>query len=403
MKILLGVSGGVAAYKSPEILRALQEAGASVQVTLTASAQRFVTPLTFQALSGTRVHTDLWADEEPAPGQPIEHIAVAQWADVVLVAPATAHTMARLAHGFADDFLAATCLATQARLVLAPAMNMHMWQHPATQANLRVLQSRGAVVVPPGDGYLACGLTGPGRLAAVETIVAATLAAQKPQDLADEVVLVTAGGTREPLDTVRFLGNRSSGRMGYALAEAARDRGASVVLIAAPTALPPPSGCEVYHVETAEQMGAALQQHLQRATLVLAAAAVADFRPVSPLAGKLRREGTLRLELEATPDLVAQAAAQRRPHTRLIAFAAETDDLETKARAKLRRKGVDAIVANLVGRAGTGFDAGENCGLFLTGDITTTLPLESKRQMADRIMTCVLEQLPASHAGVLTG
>ncbi len=404
MKVVVGVCGGVAAYKAAEVVRALQDRGLEAEVILTAAAERFITPLTFNALTGRRVHTSLWdaAQSEHAEG-PIEHIAVAGDADALLVAPATATTLARFAHGLADDFLSAVYLATRAPVVLAPAMNANMWEHPATQANLALLRQRGNRVVLPEAGYLACGTVGSGRLARVDSIIAEVLAALTPRrDLAAESVLITAGGTREALDPVRFLGNRSSGRMGHALAAAAGERGARVTLITA-AALPPPPGCHVLRVTSAAEMEAALGQQLAGATLLIAAAAVADFRPAAPSPEKLRRTGSLLLTLEPTPDLVAGAVQGRRPGTLVIAFAAETSDLERNARAKLLRKGVDAIVANDVSKTGSGFDADQNQGLFLTRTSTVPLPLQSKRAMADRILDETLRLRAAVAADSLGG
>ena len=391
MKVLVGVCGGIAAYKAAEIVRALQNRNATVEVALTASAERFITPLTFRALTGRPVYTSLWepATEETEGGS-IEHIAVARAIDALLIAPATANTLARLAHGFADDFLSTVYLATTAPTIVAPAMNVNMWQHPATQENLRVLAARGVHVVEPEAGYLACGMTGGGRLSAVERIVEATLAIAQPErDLAGETVLITAGGTREPIDPVRFLGNRSSGRMGYALAEAALARGAKVVLITA-ASLEAPGGAEMVRVQTAEEMRRALQEQLARATVVIKAAAVADFRPATYSSAKLRRNGPMTLSLEPTPDLVAEAVAARRPGTLVIAFAAETGALEENARTKLLRKGADAIVANDVAQPHLGFESTRNAGLFLTADRSVDLPESSKRVMADRILDEVL-------------
>ncbi len=395
MKVLVGVCGGIAAYKAAEIVRGLQDRGVDVEVAMTASAQRFITPLTFRALTGRPVYTSLWepaTDGIPAGQSSIEHIAVAQSIHALLIAPATASTVARFAHGLADDFLSTVYLATTAPTLLAPAMNVNMWQHPAAQANLRVLIERGVHVVEPEAGYLACGMTGAGRLASPEHIVEATLAllhapggSQPRHDFANETVLITAGGTREPIDPVRFLGNRSSGRMGHAIAEAALARGAEVRLITA-SPLPVSAGCIVTHVATADEMRSALLAQLPLATMVIKAAAVADFRPVAYSAAKLRRNGALSLALEATPDLVAEAIAARQPGTLVIAFAAETEQLEDNARAKLLRKGADAIVANDVSRAGLGFESERNAGLFLTPERTIVLPEASKRAMADRIL-----------------
>lgn len=392
MKILVGVCGGIAAYKAAEIVRALQVRGAVVEVALTEAAQRFITPLTFRSLTGRPVYTSLW---EPAAADTeagaIEHIAVAQTIDAFLIAPASASTLARLAHGFADDFIAAVVLATEAPILLAPAMNVNMWRHPATQANLALLQRRGMQIIDPDTGYLACGMVGSGRLAAIEPIVEATFAAAQPKrDLRGQTVLITAGGTREPIDPVRFLGNRSSGRMGHALAEAAVARGADVILITA-SFLPAPHGCNVVPVATVDEMRRALHMHLPGATVVIGAAAVADFRPVAPSATKLRRRGPIALDLEPTPDLIAEAVAARPPGTTVIAFAAETENLEQNARAKLLRKGVHAIVANDVSSSALGFESDRNAGLFLTAHRTTPLPEASKRMMADRILDLILD------------
>ena len=388
MKILLGVCGGIAAYKAAEITRALQDHGAAVEVALTRAAGRFVTPLTFSALTGKPVYTTLWSpDQSQHPAGPIDHIAVAQSIDALLVAPATATTLARLAHGLANDFLSAVHLATKAPLILAPAMNVNMWQHPATQANLKTLLERGAHLVEPDAGYLACGMTGSGRLASIDRIVERTLAAAnpKPQDLLNETILITAGGTREAIDPVRFLGNRSSGRMGHALAAAALARGAKVILVTA-SSLDAPSACQTLRVENAAAMEHAIDQHLPRATVLIAAAAVADFRPLFPSATKIRRNGPLALTLEPTPDLVANAVARRSPGTLIIAFAAETENLEGNARAKLLRKGADAIVANDVSQPGIGFDASQNAGLFITRQRTIQLLQAPKPVVADRIL-----------------
>ena len=387
MRILLGVTGGVAAYKAVEILRILQTHGADVDVLMTRSAQRFLRPLTFSSLTGKPVHTGLWKPElEQTPAAPIEHIALAQAINTLLIAPTTANTLARLAHGLASDLLGAIYLATQAPVILAPAMNVGMWHHPATQANLRTLTERGAQVVEPESGYLACGMTGDGRLANPETIALAAFRAATPNhDLRGETVLITAGGTREALDPVRFLGNRSSGKMGHALAEAVIARGAKVILVTA-SSLPGPSQAQILRVESTEQMEQALADHLEAATIVLAAAAVADFRPAVPSAVKLRRQGPLLLQLEPTPDLVAATVARRRPGTLVIAFAAEMDHLEENARTKLLRKRPDAIVANNIAEPGIGFESDHNAGLFLTVDKTVILPMSSKRAMADRIL-----------------
>ncbi len=408
MKVLLGVSGGVAAYKAAELVRSLQNRGADVQIAMTRAACRFVAPLTFAALTGREVLTSLWQPSGKAAGGSgerfsIEHITAGQGIDALAVAPATARTLARFAHGLADDFLSTLYLATTAPVVLAPAMNVNMWQHPATQANLRLLRERGAQIVEPAAGYLACGMVGAGRLAPVEAIAEAIFAAAnaaarlQPQDLAGETILLTAGGTREPIDPVRFLGNRSSGRMGHALAEAALARGARVLLVTAST-LTPPAGAEIVHVTAAADMAAAVLTRLPEATVVIGAAAVADFRARHHAPVKLRREAGLTLELEPTEDIIAMAAAHRRPGALVLAFAAETEPdpvrLEASARAKLLRKGVDAIVANDVSNEGSGFDVDRNGGLFLTAAATVPLPLGTKRAMADRILDLIAAQLP---------
>src|SRR5271163_1116027 len=312
MKIALGVSGGVAAYKAAEIVRLLQDRGIRVQVVMTAGAQEFVRPLTFAALSGEKVITGLFAPES-GDGQAnvesaIEHIAVAQSIDALLVAPATADVLARFAQGIANDFLSTLYLATTAPVVVAPAMNVNMWNHAATQANLEILRKRGVRIVEPGQGYLACGMTGAGRLAENETIVAAVMEALgASQDLAGETVLVTAGPTREKIDPVRYLTNRSSGRMGYALAEAALRRGARVLLVSGPVAIAAPGAAELTAVETADEMRAAVLKSLPESTIVIKTAAVADFRPKA--AGqKIKRKGEMTLELEPTTDILAEVS-----------------------------------------------------------------------------------------------
>ena len=391
MRVLLGVTGGIAAYKAAELTRLLQAAGVEVQVAMTAAAEEFVRPLTFAALTGRQVLGSLWQPETQGEGEfAIEHIAVAQGIDALVIAPATANSLAKLAQGLADDLISTVYLATEAPVILAPAMNVNMWNHPATQTNLRVLEARGVEIVPPGAGYLACGMTGNGRLAEVEAIAAAVLARLAGrQDLAGEHVLVTAGGTREAIDPVRFLGNRSSGRMGHALATAAAARGARVTLVTA-SGLDGPAGQETIPVNTAAEMRVAVLERLEQATVVIGAAAVADFRvsEVSPV--KLRRGGRMTLELEATEDIIAEVAERRRPGTLVVAFAAETADLAVNARAKLLRKGADAIVVNDISVAGLGFDAERNAGLWLTRDRTEELRESSKRVMAERILDRVL-------------
>ncbi|HWG18722.1 MAG TPA: bifunctional phosphopantothenoylcysteine decarboxylase/phosphopantothenate--cysteine ligase CoaBC [Acidobacteriaceae bacterium] len=386
-RVVVGVCGGVAAYKAAELVRALQQRGCEVRVAMTRAAEEFVRPLTFSSLTGRRVLTSLWNDNQA--DSEIEHIAEAQWADVVVIAPATAHFLAKMAHGLADDFLSTMLMATTAPVVVAPAMNVNMWNHPATRANVATLRERGVRFVDPDAGYLACGMVGSGRLAEVSAIADAVMEATRPSatlDLAGETVLVTAGGTREALDPVRFLGNRSSGKMGYAIAEEARGRGAEVILVSAPTALTPPAGCAFVPVTTAEEMRAAVMEHLARATVVIGAAAVADFRAASVSDAKLRREGGRTLRLEPTEDILRSASEARRTGTLVIAFAAEMDlDIE-RARAKMRAKGADAVVLNDVSREGLGFDSDRNAGVFVTADAAVDLPEGTKQEMADRIL-----------------
>src|SRR5579885_1607066 len=306
MKIALGVCGGIAAYKAAEIVRLLQDRGIRVQVVMTDSAQEFIRPLTFAALSGEKVITGMFARDagaEPNIDSAIEHIAVAQSIDALVVVPATADVLAKFAQGIASDFLTTLYLASTAPVVVAPAMNVNMWEHPATQQNLENLRKRGVKIVEPGSGYLACGMTGPGRLAENEAIVASAMeAVGASQDLAGETVLITAGPTREKIDPVRYLSNRSSGRMGYALAEAALRRGAHVLLVSGPTALSAPEAAEVTRVESAEEMRQAVLGLLPQATIVIKTAAVSDYRAKSTAGQKLKRKGTIALELESTPD-----------------------------------------------------------------------------------------------------
>jgi phosphopantothenoylcysteine decarboxylase/phosphopantothenate--cysteine ligase len=389
MKVTVGVSGGVAAYKAAELVRALQQQVLDVHVVMTAAAQQFIAPLTFAALTGHRVITGLWNGdgEVPNANSAIEHIAEAQSTQAIVIAPATADILARLAHGLADDFLTTMALATPAPLILAPAMNVQMWSHPATQANLAVLRERRAHIVAPESGYLACGMVGDGRLAAIEDIVSKVLEVlHRRHDLDGETVLVTAGGTREPLDPVRYIGNRSSGKMGYALAEAARARGARVILISAPTQLRPPDGCDFISVTTAEQMRCALLERLPEATLVIKAAAVSDYRPRLASDQKIKRSGPLTIELEPTEDILQEVVRQRRPGTLVIGFAAETESPLEHARSKLQRKGADAIVVNDVARPGIGFDSDRNAVTFLTRTTAIDLPEMPKRALADRVL-----------------
>ncbi len=392
MKIALGVSGGIAAYKAAELVRQLQDRGLRVQVIMTGAAQEFVRPLTFAALSGEKVITDLFGSgaEQPNIDSAVEHIAVAQSIDALVVAPATADIIARFAQGIATDFLSTLYLATTAPVVVAPAMNVNMWEHPATRANVEVLKQRGVHVVEPDSGYLACGMTGPGRLAANETIVAAVMQALgAAQDLSGETVLITAGPTREPIDPVRYIGNRSSGRMGYALAEAALRRGARVILVTGPTALKPPGAAEVVAVETADEMRKAVLSRLSEATVVIKAAAVADYKPKQSAQQKIKRRGPLSLELEPTADILAEVASKRSSQI-VVGFAAETEDVLENARKKLESKPVDAIVVNDVSRKGIGMDSERNAVTIITPGETIEVPESTKWEVAHRVLDAVV-------------
>jgi phosphopantothenoylcysteine decarboxylase / phosphopantothenate---cysteine ligase len=395
MRLLVGVSGGIAAYKAAELVRALQRQSAEVRVAMTSAAQRFVQPLTFAALTGHRVFLSLWDDPIPQDSAPeqngIDHIAEAQWADALIVAPATANILAKFAHGIADDFLSTLYLAATAPVFVAPAMNVNMWNHPATQANLEILRQRGVQIVEPGSGDLACGMVGAGRMAEPEAIASTVLAALNHRhDFAGEVVLVTAGGTREAIDPVRFLGNGSSGKMGYALADAAQSRGARVILVSGPTALYAPPRCETVKVTTADEMRNAVLARAIEATLVIKAAAVADYRPVAVSRHKLKREGPLTLELMPTEDILAEVVRRRRPGQLIVGFAAETENQMENGRAKLLRKGADAIVVNDPVGENVGIDSDTNAASFLTPTTAIELPLMPKRQLADRILDEIL-------------
>lgn len=395
MRIALGVCGGVAAYKAAELVRRLQQEGHEVEVVLTRGAQRFVSALTFAALTGQRVLTDLFEADGGTPNltSAIEHVAVAQRIHLLVVAPATAHVLAKMAAGLADDFLTTLYLAVRVPVVVAPAMNVNMWMHPATQENVARLKQRGVVVVEPDEGYLACGMTGPGRLASQEAILTAVRQVlNRARDLAGETVLVTAGPTCEDVDPVRFLTNRSSGRMGYAIAEAAAQRGARVLLVSGPVALTPPPAVEVVSVRTAEEMLQAVAHHLEQASVVIMAAAVADYRPVIREPQKIKRGlPRLLLELEPTPDILAEIAA-RKGERIVVGFAAETERLREHAQRKLQAKRLDLIVANDVTQPGAGFDVATNQALLLFADgRELALPLLPKRELADRILDAVVE------------
>jgi phosphopantothenoylcysteine decarboxylase/phosphopantothenate--cysteine ligase len=382
--VVLGVTGCIGAYKACEVLRELQKSGVDVHVVMTAAAKRFVTPMTFEALSRHPVFHDQFALGSESD---IPHISLADEAELLLVAPATANIVGKFANGIADDTLSTLYTATKAPLVIAPAMNVNMFEHWAVRRNLATLRARGARVVEPGEGYLACGWLGRGRLAEVPEIVGAALGAlRRRRELEGEAVLVTAGPTVEDIDPVRFVSNRSSGRMGYALAEEARDRGARVVLVSGPTALPAPGGVETIPVRSAEEMARAVEERFAAATIVVAAAAVADFRPVAIAATKLKKgEGGLRLELERTPDIL-RGLGPRKGGRLLVGFAAETERLLDNARIKLREKNLDLVVANDVTRPGAGFDVETNAAVILDRHgREVEVPLVSKRELAERI------------------
>ncbi len=386
--IVLGVTGGIAAYKSPEIVRRLAARGLTVQVVMSEGAQRFVTPLTFQAVSGRAVRTDLWdLQAEAAMG----HIELARWADLVLVAPATADFMARLAHGHASDLLSTLCLATEAPLFVAPAMNRVMWANDATQSNRQTLLARGVRLLGPAEGDQACGESGPGRMLEPGEIVDALGMPQPGGPLTDRTILITAGPTREPLDPVRFLSNRSSGKMGFALAEAAARAGATVRLVAGPVGLATPPWVERHDVETAGEMYARVHELLHGTDIFIGAAAIADYRAADPRPTKIKKAGErLDLELVRAPDtLAAVAATEDGPFT--VGFAAETDDLLDNARAKLVQKRLDMIVANQVGGA-WGFDTDDNAVTVLWDGGEREFPLTEKRQLASRLVELIAER-----------
>ncbi|MGD1080626.1 MAG: bifunctional phosphopantothenoylcysteine decarboxylase/phosphopantothenate--cysteine ligase CoaBC [Candidatus Sulfotelmatobacter sp.] len=393
MKIALGVTGGIAAYKAAEIVRLLQDRGIRVQVVMTRAAQEFVRPLTFAALSGEKVITGMFApgeEHEPNIDSAIEHIAVAQSIDALVIAPATADVLAHFAQGIAGDFLTTLYLATTAPVVVAPAMNVNMWNHPATQANLQILRQRGVKIVEPGAGYLACGMTGAGRLAENESIVTAVMEALgASQDFNGETVLITAGPTREKIDPVRYLTNRSSGRMGYALAEAALRRGARVLLVSGPTSLTPPGAVEVTRVESTEEMRDAVLKLLPQASVVIKTAAVSDYRPKATAGQKIKRKGSMTLELEATPDILKELSLKKGAQI-VVGFAAETENVLENARQKLVAKNLDAIVVNDVSREGVGFDSDRNAVTIITRDVVVEVSETTKWEVAQRVLDQVV-------------
>jgi phosphopantothenoylcysteine decarboxylase / phosphopantothenate---cysteine ligase len=386
-ELVLGVTGSIAAYKAVVLLRELTRRGARVTVCLTEHARRFVTDLTFRTLSGRPVLTDLF---DPQSEEAVEHVALAERAAAVVVAPATANLVAKAAHGVADDFLTTLLLAARGPVLMAPAMDGAMWEHPAVGANVALLRQRGVTVMEPDAGALASGLSGKGRLPEPDAIVEVLLALLSPRDLTGEQVLVTAGPTREPIDPVRYISNRSSGKMGFQVAAAALRRGAAVTLIAGPTVLRPPAGAVFVPIETAEDMREAVLHHAGTATIVIKAAAVGDYRVTRPAATKLKGKQDLHLELTVNPDILAEVAA-RRTGAFIVGFAAETHDVAAHARAKLESKGVDLLVANDVSRAGIGFDADDNEVLLIDRwGGSRALPKMPKAAVADEILSAVL-------------
>ena len=389
-RVALAVTGGIAAYKAIEVLRGLQRAGCEVRVAMTRHACEFVTPLTFRALSGSYVVVDDYAPDNP---DPIAHITFSQTVDLFVVAPATANTIAKFANGIADDFVTSTYLACTAPVLVAPAMNTTMLEHPATRRNLEKLRADGVHMIDPDAGEMACGTIGPGRLSDPEKIVAAALAllhkSERKADLSGEHILITAGATREPIDPVRFLSNHSSGRMGFALARAARARGAEVTLVAGVTSVDPPSDVRLIKTTTAAQMHRAVIENAANATIFIAAAAVADYAPARTADQKIKKtKPSMQLELERTPDILGDLAAMRRNGQLIIGFAAETENLIQHATEKLKKKGLDAIVANDVSNSDSGFDSENNAVAIVFHDDReiVQLPLMSKTETAQRIL-----------------
>lgn len=390
----LGITGGIGAYKAVEVARLLQKRGHRVQAVMTRTARRFVGPLTFEAITREPVITSQFA---PGLNAEIEHIALATSMDLLLVVPGTANCIGKFANGIADDFLSALYLATRAPVMIAPAMNTHMWEHEAVQANVATLRRRGVRFVEPGDGYLACGWVGKGRLAEPEAIADAAGKLLQPRASLEGIrVLVTAGPTVEDIDAVRFLGNRSSGRMGFAIADAARSRGAEVTLVAGPTAVEPPAGVDLVRVRSASEMHAAVMTHADRADVVIMAAAVADYTPAGgAMDGKIEKGGALTLTLERTPDILADLGARRGDGDRplLVGFAAQAGDPLPAARRKLRTKRVDLIVANDISSPGSGFDVPTNRVTFVSDDDELALPLLPKAEVAAALLDRIEQRL----------
>ena len=387
-RIVLGVTGGIAAYKACELVSGLKKRGAQVRVVLTENAAKFVPPLSFEALSGNPAHVDTFA-----PRDGMEHIALAKWAELFVIAPATANCLAKLACGIGDDLLSTTALAMTCPLLIAPAMNANMYRHPATRANLATLRSRGAHVVGPDSGRLACGDDDIGRMSQPEAILEAIGAILDPRrDMEGLRVLVTAGPTVERIDPVRYITNRSTGKMGYAIAEAARDRGAEVALVSGPVALERPAGVDVISIESSAQLCDAVLERGPWADVVIQAAAPADFRPVTVAERKIKKTGAgMTLELENTTDIAAALGRDKRPGQTLVAFAAETHDLLENARGKLDRKNADLVAANDVSRRDAGFGVDTNAVTLITRRDVKALPLMTKRDAADAILDAVME------------
>ena len=392
--IALGVCGGIAAYKVVEVLRGLQRAGCTVRVAMTKRACEFVQPLTFRALSGSHVVVDDYAPDNP---DPIAHITFSQTADLLVVAPATANIIAKFANGVADDFLSSTYLACSAPVLIAPAMNTTMWEHPATQRNLERLRADGVHIMQPDAGEMACGTIGPGRLSEPERIVATALEilsrSSRAKDLTGERLLITVGATREEIDPVRFISNRSSGRMGYALAEAAMRRGGEVTVVAGITTVNPPAGVRIVQALSAEEMSEAVAKERSGASVFIGAAAIADYRPAQRAEQKIKKSNdSITLTLERTPDVLSEVAAARTNGMLVIGFAAETENVVDNAREKLRSKNLDAIVANDVSRSDAGFDSTTNAITIITRDAEPVeLPIMSKVDAADRILDVIVK------------
>ena len=390
-EIVLGVTGGIAAYKSAEIVSRLRHSGANVHVIMTRNATEFITPLTFQTLSANPVVTDTFAAPEYWN---VEHVALAKLADIFVVAPATANILAKMATGIADDMLSTTLLATKAPILVAPAMNTGMWTAPATQNNVKVLKERGVRTIGPESGILACGDQGAGRMSEPETIVGeiCRILARK-EDFAGKKVLITAGATRERLDPVRFITNDSSGKMGFAIAEAARDRGAEVTVIRGSVTAEIPAGVRMIPIESALELYDAMMQEAPEQDVIIQAAAVSDYRPAEQKDRKIKKESgsDLTLILTENPDIAKAVGEQKKPGQTLVGFAAETDNLRKNAKSKLEKKKLDMIVANDVTKPGAGFTVDTNIAVLITSDGSTEEPLQTKRQLAERILDKVLE------------